>query len=60
MNFLETFFGISPDGGSGLTEALLLLVLVALFAAIALMSNRSHSYRSATSGSTRAARRAGM
>jgi hypothetical protein len=36
MDFFETFFGISPDGGSGATEVLLCLVLVALFAAIVL------------------------
>ncbi len=35
MDFIERWFGISPDGGSGLTEAsyvfLLALVIVLLF-----------------------------
>lgn len=28
MDFIERFFGISPDGGSGLTELLILAVLI--------------------------------
>ena len=29
MDFIETIFGVSPDGGSGATEALLVAVLIA-------------------------------
>jgi hypothetical protein len=33
MDFIETIFGVSPDGGSGATEALYIaLVIVAVFA----------------------------
>lgn len=28
MDFIERFFGISPDGGSGLLELLILVVLI--------------------------------
>jgi len=28
MDFIETIFGFSPDGGSGATEALLIAILV--------------------------------
>ena len=31
MDFIERHFGVSPDGGSGLFEILLFLILMALF-----------------------------
>jgi MYXO-CTERM domain-containing protein len=34
MDFIERWFGISPDGGSGTTEA---LYLIAFFAAVGLL-----------------------
>ena len=33
MDFIEQLFGVSPDGGSGLTEV---SIVVAIFAALAL------------------------
>jgi hypothetical protein len=29
MNFIENFFGISPDGGSGILESILILLPLA-------------------------------
>jgi hypothetical protein len=34
MDFIERWFGISPDGGDGSTEALILLVIVVVLALI--------------------------
>lgn len=34
MDFIEQIFGVSPDGGSGLLEALLLLIPLVAIAAI--------------------------
>jgi hypothetical protein len=34
MDFIERWFGISPDGGDGSTEALFLLVIVVVLALI--------------------------
>jgi len=34
MDFIEQWFGISPDGGSGATELLFLLVALAIVAMI--------------------------
>lgn len=46
MNFIEQFFGFSPDGGSGLTEFLFLLVpLVALLLATILRYRQIHNRR---------------
>lgn len=36
MNFIEQFFGFSPDAGSGLTEMAFLLVPIVIMAAVAL------------------------
>jgi hypothetical protein len=36
MNFIEQFFGLSPDSGSGLTEMILLLVPITLIVALVL------------------------
>jgi hypothetical protein len=38
MDFLERWFGISPDGGSGATE--LLFLLVALLIGVMLLARR--------------------
>ena len=35
MDFIERWFHLSPDNGSGVTEALFLLAAVALIAAVA-------------------------
>jgi hypothetical protein len=35
MDFIERWFGLSPDGGDGSLEALYLVALVALIAVIA-------------------------
>lgn len=32
MNFIERWFGISPDGGNGLLEAVLVMAIVAVIA----------------------------
>ena len=34
MDFIEQWFGLSPDGGDGLLEALYLVALVALITAL--------------------------
>lgn len=34
MDFIERWFGISPDGGDGSTEALYLLAVVAILALV--------------------------
>jgi MYXO-CTERM domain-containing protein len=34
MDFIERWFGISPDGGDGSTEALFLLVIVVVLALV--------------------------
>jgi hypothetical protein len=36
MNFIEQFFGLSPDAGSGLTEMIFLLVPISLAVALVL------------------------
>lgn len=36
MDFIESWFGISPDGGDGSLEALYLVALLAVIAAIVL------------------------
>jgi len=43
MDFIERMFGISPDGGDGSTELMLLTVLVLIAAALTLrwLSRRS-------------------
>jgi len=43
MDFIERIFGISPDGGDGTTEALYLIVIVALGVAW-LTRNRIRSF----------------
>lgn len=35
MDFVECLFGLSPDGGSGMFEALILCAAIAVLAAIA-------------------------
>ncbi len=35
MNFIETIFGVSPDGGSGATELLFVIAAIAVVAALA-------------------------
>lgn len=35
MDFIERWFGVSPDGGDGSTEALYILAIVVFFAAVA-------------------------
>jgi len=35
VDFIERILGISPDGGNGMTEALILIALVAIGAAVA-------------------------
>lgn len=34
MNFIETLFGFSPDGGSGATELLWIIALAVIVAAV--------------------------
>jgi hypothetical protein len=41
MDFLERIFGFSPDGGSGLFEALLFLIPLAGIAAIYVARSRA-------------------
>jgi len=43
MDFIERIFGVSPDGGDGTTEALYLIVVVALGVAW-LARNRMRSF----------------
>ena len=42
MNFIEQVIGLSPDGGSGAFEALLLAALAALFLAHRLYKSPRH------------------
>ena len=37
MDFIEAWFGISPDGGDGSAEAMVVVVLVAIVIAVAWM-----------------------
>jgi hypothetical protein len=34
MNFLEQWFGLAPDGGSGLTEATIVILVLALLVVV--------------------------
>ncbi len=36
MDFIETIFGVSPDGGSGATELLFVAAVIAIVAALAM------------------------
>ncbi len=46
MDFIETFFGISPDNGSGLTEITFVFVfLAAASLAYGLIAHRKRRYR---------------
>lgn len=40
MDFIERLFGLSPDGGSGMFEALILCLLIA---ALALLARIAHT-----------------
>jgi hypothetical protein len=40
MDFVERLFGLSPDGGSGMTEALVLCVLIGVVALVAFKVRR--------------------
>jgi hypothetical protein len=43
MDFIERIFGISPDGGSGSLELILLLIPIAVIAAVmAIRRNRQN------------------
>jgi hypothetical protein len=42
MDFIERFFGASPDGGNGSVEMLLLLLPMALGVLMALARSRRH------------------
>lgn len=37
MDFIERLFGISPDHGSGLSEAILLIAVAAVLSALAIL-----------------------
>ncbi len=50
MTWLETIFGISPDGGNGSTEATIVLVAVLLVAAVIAWRLRSLRGRLHTPG----------
>jgi hypothetical protein len=43
MDFIERLFGVSPDGGSGLLEALYLFVATGLIAGLALWRRHASS-----------------
>jgi hypothetical protein len=40
MTFLEDWLGISPDGGSGLLEVLLLIIICGVLVAVARIAQR--------------------
>lgn len=40
MDFIESWFGVSPDGGSGLTELLWLVLIAVAAAGVALWRRR--------------------
>ena len=56
MDWIEKIFHVSPDGGSGLTEMLILggLVLVVGSASIRLVMSRARRRRRRSSGGSRA------
>jgi hypothetical protein len=39
MDFIERWFNISPDGGSGLSESLILIVLIAIGLTVGSLQN---------------------
>ena len=45
MNFIETIFGISPDGGSGAFEVMLFVIPIAGMAAVSAWRKRSAARR---------------
>jgi hypothetical protein len=45
VDWIEKVLGISPDGGSGLTEFVLLVALVCLIAGIVLRGRAVHARR---------------
>jgi Tfp pilus assembly protein FimT len=36
MNFIERMFGVSPDGGNGATETMIVVAVLAILVAVAL------------------------
>ena len=46
MDFIERLFGISPDGGSGATEVLLILAILLISLGVALIFVRRRGLRS--------------
>ena len=48
MDFIEQWFGLSPDGGDGSLEALYMVVLVALIAALLCRRQLRHKLRLTT------------
>ena len=51
MNFIEQFFGLCPDGDSGLTEMLFLLLPFAII--LVLLQQRRNARRAAEAGASR-------
>ena len=43
MDFIERIFGVSPDGGSGLTEAMILIAVIAMASLIVYARQRRRS-----------------
>ena len=44
MNWIETIFGISPDGGDGTTEALFVIAAIAIAAMVIAATPRFRAY----------------
>jgi hypothetical protein len=45
MDFIERWFGISPDGGDGSLEALYFLVLLVIVGAVVFRKRIAHLFR---------------
>ena len=45
MNFIERYFGFSPDHGDGSVEAIILIALVTMITGISLSYFRKHDAR---------------
>jgi hypothetical protein len=53
MDFVERWFGISPDGGNGTFEMLLLLAAAAVVVALFCLTKLTKSFESRSQGSVR-------
>ena len=48
MDFIERWFGISPDGGTGTSEVIYVLCVITVVVALVLRKYRTNSRRTAT------------